>query len=54
VNKYIPIKAKSWIDKIRLYGNDATHKVEDTSQSIAKELLDFTQMLLKVLYEFQS
>lgn len=51
---YIPKKSKSWVDKIRQYGNDATHKIEDTNQQIAKDLIDFSSMLLKVIYEYQN
>lgn len=50
-NNHIPSKAKPWVDKIRLLGNDGTHKIENRSEKDAKLAIQFTNILLKIIYE---
>jgi hypothetical protein len=49
---YFPPKGKTWIDIIRSKGNEATHEILPMSQEDAKQVLTFTEMLLKFVYEF--
>lgn len=51
-NGYIPPDGKQWVDRIRKFGNQATHKLEMKSQEDAKLAIKFTSMLLKLIYEF--
>ncbi len=52
-NHYIPVKAKSWVDRIRKTGNIANHEIEHINETQAKDILNFTSAMLKNLYEFQ-
>ena len=53
-NHYIPINSKKWVDNIRSKGNVANHKIEDIKREEAEDILKFTEVLLRNLYEFQS
>lgn len=50
-NHYIPINTKPFVDKIRLLGNDGTHKLENRTKEDAELALNFTSILLKNIYE---
>jgi hypothetical protein len=49
---YVPPNGRTWVDRIRTKGNEATHEIKLMSQPDAEELLSFTEMLLKFVYEF--
>jgi hypothetical protein len=51
---YIPTSGKEWIDRIRQQGNDANHEIVVKSAQDAKEVIDFTEMLLRLIYEFPA
>jgi hypothetical protein len=51
---YLPPNGKHWVDHIRKRGNEATHEISVMSETDAKELLTFTEMLLRFIYEFPS
>ena len=51
---FIPPNGKHWVDHIRKKGNEATHEIAVMSETDAKELLVFTEMLLRFIYEFPS
>jgi hypothetical protein len=51
---FIPPNGKGWVDHIRKKGNEATHEIALMSQADAEELLAFTEMLLKFIYEFPA
>lgn len=51
---YIPPNAREWVDAIRKMGNEATHEIVIVSELDAKNLLDFSEMLLKIVYEFPA
>lgn len=53
-NGWIPPNGKDWVDAIRGGGNEAAHQIGPVSESSAKQLLDFTEMLLKIVYEFPA
>ena len=53
-NGYVPPKGKGWVDHIRKKGNEATHEISAMSKADAEELLSFSEMLLKFIYEFPS
>lgn len=50
-NNYIPPNGKKWVDTIRKLGNEANHKIEFKNQEDAKRILNFTEMLLRFIYE---
>lgn len=51
---YIPPNGRGWVDHIRRKGNEATHEIALMSSSDATELLAFSEMLLKFIYEFPA
>ncbi len=51
---YIPPDSKEWVDEIREKGNEATHEIVIMSDTDAKDLLQLTEMLLKIIYQFPA
>jgi Domain of unknown function (DUF4145) len=51
---YIPTGAKGWVDQIRTKGNEANHEIKINTRQEGEEIVDFTEMLLKVIYEYPS
>lgn len=51
-NSYILSDGKEWVDYIRKGGNDANHKICLVEKKDAKILLEFCEMLLKLVFEF--
>lgn len=51
-NGYIAPNMKNWVDQIRLLGNEATHKLEDKDREEAELAINFTCILLKIIFEF--
>ncbi len=49
---YIPPDGKGWVDYIRTKGNEANHEIKIMSSSDASDLITFSEMLLKFVYEF--
>lgn len=49
---FVSVKSHNWVDQIRKYGNEATHKLEVNSQQDAQMILKFCEMLLKMNYEY--
>ncbi len=42
----------TWVDEIRQLGNDANHEIELMTSEQAETIVDFTAMLLQIVYEF--
>ena len=53
-NGYVPPKGKGWVDHIRKKGNEANHEIVLMTMGDADELISFTEMLLKFIFEFPS
>lgn len=53
-NNYVPPDAKGWVDHIRKKGNEANHEIVIMSEEEAKDLIVFSEMLLKLVYEFPA
>ena len=51
---FLPIDSKDWIDHIRKKGNDANHKIVISSKKDAMELIEFIEILTKIIYEFPN
>ena len=51
---YVPPDGKSWVDHIRRKGNEANHEIKIMSSDDAKDLIEFSEMLLKFVYEFPA
>jgi hypothetical protein len=53
-NGFIPPNGKGWVDHIRKKGNEATHEIALMGQPDAEELISFSEMLLKFIFEFPN
>jgi hypothetical protein len=51
---YIPPDGKAWVDHIRKKGNEANHEIQQMFQYDADELITFTEMLLRFVFEFPA
>jgi len=51
---YVPPDGKGWVDHIRRKGNEANHEIAQMGQADAEELVAFSEMLLKFMYEFPA
>jgi hypothetical protein len=52
--RLIPPNCKKWVDSIRTKGNEATHEIAIMNEKEAKLILNFTGMLLKLVYEMPN
>lgn len=50
-NHFIPPNSREWVDHIRKKGNEATHEIPEINKDDAIELIEFTEMLLRFIYE---
>jgi hypothetical protein len=53
-NNFVPAGARAWVDEIRTKSNEANHQIVIKSVQEAKELIDFVEMLLMVVYDYPS
>ncbi len=53
-NHFISPKNRHWVDLIREKGNEANHEIKISSREDAQELLDFSEMLLRFIYQYAS
>jgi hypothetical protein len=51
---YVPVDAKEWVDHIREKGNEANHEIVIMDKGTAENLITFSEMLLKQIYEFPA
>lgn len=51
---YVPPDAKPWVDHIRTKGNEANHEIHMAAKEDAEDLISFSEMLLKVIFEFPA
>jgi hypothetical protein len=51
---FVPPNGRKWVDRIRSKGNEATHEIPSMTQEDAEQILTFTEMLLRFVYEFES
>jgi hypothetical protein len=51
---FVPPDAKGWVDHIRTKGNEANHEIAIMKAEDASELLEFSEMLLKLVYEYPA
>jgi hypothetical protein len=51
---HIPPKATKWVDYIRNKGNDANHEIEIMAREDAERLIKFSEMLLRIMYEYPA
>jgi hypothetical protein len=50
-NHHVPVNAKGWVDHICDKSNEANHEIVQMSREEAEQLISFTEVLLKLVYE---
>ena len=53
-NGYIPPDGRQWVDYIRTKSNEANHEISLMTPLDANDLITFTEMLLRLVYEFKQ
>jgi len=51
---HIPPKATVWVDRIRDKGNDANHEINLMERRDAEQLIKFSEMLMRIMYEYPA
>ena len=51
---YVPPDGKGWVNHIREKGNEANHEIKIMNLKDAEDLITFSEMLLKFVYEFPA
>lgn len=51
---YVGAESKPWVDHIRSKSNEANHQIVIMSRQDAEELLTFSAMLLRIIFEFPA
>jgi hypothetical protein len=51
-NGHITKESRSWVEHIRDRGNEATHKIIPANEEDATDLIEFSGMLLKTMFEY--
>lgn len=51
---YIPVDGHDWVDFIRIKSNEANHEIQVMNFEDAEDLITFTEMLLRLVYEFKN
>jgi hypothetical protein len=51
---HIPPKATAWVDHIRDKGNDANHEINLMGRENAEQLIKFSEMLMRTMYEYPA
>ena len=51
---YVPPDGKGWVDYIRQKSNEANHEIVLMTEEEATDLINFSEMLLRFVYEFPS
>jgi hypothetical protein len=53
-NGYVPPNGKHWVDHIRKKSNEANHEIALMSKDDAEQLITFSEMLLKFIFELPN
>lgn len=53
-NHYVPKNSEGWIDAIRKFGNKSTHDIIINTKEDAEKMIKFSEMLLKMNYEYPA
>jgi Domain of unknown function (DUF4145) len=51
---FVPPHGRGWVDHIRKKGNEANHEIVLMGETESNDLLTFSEMLLKFIYEFPA
>jgi hypothetical protein len=48
---YLPVNAKDWLTHIKHRGNEANHEIRIVEREDAEQLIEFSELMLKIVYE---
>ncbi|GJC75262.1 DUF4145 domain-containing protein [Adlercreutzia equolifaciens] len=51
---WLPSSCREWVDDIRKTGNVATHEIAPVRRDDAQRLLEFSEMILTIVYDFPA
>jgi hypothetical protein len=51
---WVGAKDLEWVDKIRVFGNEANHELKQISEEEATQALEYVQHLLRAIYEYRA
>lgn len=51
---FLPPEGAAWVDHIRDLGNDANHELVIIREHEARELIDFSSLLLRIVYDYPA
>ena len=51
-NGYVATAAKPWVTHIRRKGNEAVHEIPPTNAKDARDVMTFTEFILRTIFEF--
>jgi hypothetical protein len=51
---HIPRTATAWVNHIRDKGNDANHEIDLMGREDAEQLIKFSEMLMRIMYEYPA
>jgi hypothetical protein len=51
---HIPAKAAAWVGRIREKGNEANHEITVMEREDAEQLIRFSEMMLRIMYEYPA
>jgi hypothetical protein len=53
-NRHIPSNARVWVDHIRNKGNEATHEIPAITRQDAEDLISFSEMILRLVFDYPA
>ena len=53
-NGYVAPTNRGWVDQIRNIGNEAAHEITPVAREDAENLIEFSEMVLKTIYEYPA
>jgi hypothetical protein len=53
-NGFMPPRGRAWVDRIKDVGNEANHEIPEIDDKKARQILSFTEGLLRFAYEFPA
>ena len=51
---YVPPNGKKWVDAIRQKGNEANHEIRLMGEKDARNIIRFSEMLLRFIFEMPN
>ncbi|MGI8910402.1 MAG: DUF4145 domain-containing protein [Rubrobacteraceae bacterium] len=53
-SKHLPVSSKDWLTHIKDRGNEANHEIRIVEREDAEQLIDLSELVLKIVYEMPA